>query len=139
MPPATPDGPLAVALAGLSSDLPATDSVTIEVVGLAPRHCDHERSLSRAKVTVLVTSPDSPERVVDALLALQATATYEIDQVPEPTWWTALGRAPQAAFLVALDVTQPLPTHEVPIVQHPLEALTFDRTTRTRPDAPAPA
>jgi hypothetical protein len=139
MPPATPDGPLAVALAGLTGDLPATDSVTIEVVGLAPRHCDHERSLSRAKVTVLVTAPDSPEHVVDALLALQATATYDIDQVTEPAWWTALGRTPQAAFLVSLDVTQPLPTHEVPIVQHPLEALTFDRTHRTRPDAPAPA
>jgi len=139
MPPATPDGPLAVALAGLAGALPAADSVTTEVVGLAPRHCDHERSLSRAKVTVLVTAPDSPEHVVDALLALQATATYDIDQVTEPAWWTALGRTPQAAFLVTLDVTQPLPTHEVPLVQHPLEALTFDRNHRTRPDAPAPA
>jgi hypothetical protein len=139
MPPATPDGPLAVALAGLAGELPAADSVTIEVVGLAPRHCDHERSLSRAKVTVLVTAPSSPEHVVDALLALQATATYDIDQVTEPAWWTALGRTPQAAFLVTLDVTQPLGTHEVPIVQHPLEALTFDRNHRTRPDAPAPA
>ncbi len=139
MPPATPDGPLVVALAGLTSDLPATDSVTVEVVGLTPRHCDHERNLSRAKVTVLVTAPDSPEHVVDALLALQAKATYEIDQVTEPALWSALGRTPQAAFLVTLDVTAPLPTHEVPIVQHPLEALTFDRNHRTRPDAPAPA
>jgi hypothetical protein len=139
MPPATPDGPLAAALAGLTAALPATDSLTIEVVGLAPRHCDHERSLSRAKVTVLVTAPDSPEHVVDALLALQATATYDIDQVTETAWWTALGRTPQAAFLVSLDVTQPLPTHEIPIVQHPLEALTFDRNHSTRPDAPAPA
>ena len=74
-----------------------------------------------------------------SLLALQAKATYEIDEIDGPAWWTALGRTPQAAFLVSLDVTAPLPTREVPIVQHPLEALTFDRTTRTRPDAPAPA
>jgi hypothetical protein len=139
MPPATPDGSLAAALAGLTADLPATDSVTVEVVGLTPRHCDSERNLSRAKVSVLVTAPDAPEHVVDALLALQAKATYEIDEITEPIWWTALGRTPQAAFLVNLDVTQPLPTRDVPIVQHPLEALTFDRNHRTRPDAPAPA
>jgi hypothetical protein len=139
MPPATPDGPLAAALATLSADLPSADAVTVEVVGLSPRHTDHERNQSRAKVSVLVTAPDSPEHVVDALLALQTIATYEIDEVSEPAWWTALGRTPQAAFLVSLDVEQPLPTRQVPIVQHPLEALTYDRTTHTRPDAPAPA
>ena len=138
MPPATPDGPLATALAGLATDLPAADSVTVEVVGLTPRHCDPERNLSRAKVSVLVTA-DAPEHVVDALLALQANASYEIDQITAPLWWSALGRSPQAAFLVSLDVTQPLPTRQVPLVQHPLEALTFDRNHRTRPDAPAPA
>ncbi len=139
MPPATPDGTLAAALAGLAADLPAADAVTVEVVGLTPRHCDHERSESRAQVSVMVSAPDAPEHVVDALLALQTTATYEIDEVTGPAWWTALGRTPQAAFLVRIDVAQPLPTRQVPLVQHPLEALTFDRNTHTRPDAPAPA
>ncbi len=139
MPPATPDDVLAAALSGLSADLPAADAVTVEVVGLTPRHCDHERNQSRANVSVLVTAPEAPGHVVDALLALQTKATYEIDEVTEPAWWTALGRTPQAAFLVRLDVEQPLPTRQVPIVQHPLEALTYDRTTHTRPDAPAPA
>ena len=139
MPPATPDGPLSAALAALTADLPSADAVTVEVVGLSPRHTDHERNQSRAKVSVLVTAPDSPEHVVDALLALQTIATYEIEEVAEPAWWTALGRTPQAAFLVSLDVEQPLPTRQVPIVQHPLEALTYDCTTHTRPDAPAPA
>ena len=139
MPPATPDAPLATALAALTEDLPAADAVTIEVVGLTPRHCDHERQESRAKVTVLVTAPDAPEKVVDALLTLQAKATYEISHLTGPSWWTALGRPPQAAFLVTLDVAQALPTREVPTVQHPLEALTYDRNRQTRPDAPAPA
>ena len=139
MPPATPDGPLAAALASLTADLPSANAVTVEVVGLIPRHTDHERNQSRAQVSVLVTAPDAPEHVVDALLALQTRATYEIDEVDGPTSWTALGRTPQAAFLVRLDVELPLPTRRVPIVQHPLEALTYDRTTHTRPDAPAPA
>ncbi len=139
MPPATRDTPLAAALAGLAADLPAADAVTVEVVGLTPRHCDHERQESRAKVSVLVTAPDAPERVVEALLALQVLATYEIGHVAGPTWWSALGRRPQAAFLVTLDVAQPLPTRTVPTVQHPLEALTYDRNRQTRPDAPAPA
>jgi len=139
MPPVTPDDVLAAALTGLTADLPATDAVTVEVVGLTPRHCDHERNQSRAKVSVLVSAPEAPGHVIDALLALQAKATYEIDEVTTPAWWTALGRTPQAAFLVSLDVEQPLPTRQVPIVQHPLEALTFDRTIQTRPDAPAPA
>lgn len=139
MPPATPEGPLAAALAGLTADLPSSDAVTVEVVGLTPRHCDPERLLSRAKVSVLITASAAPAHVVDALLALQAKATYEIDEITEPAWWTALGRTPQAAFLVSLDVTQPLETRQVPLVRHPLEALTYDRNTRTRPDAPAPA
>jgi hypothetical protein len=139
MPPATPEGALATALAGLTADLPSADAVTVDVVGLRPRHCDPERNLSRAKVTVLVTAPDAPEHVVDALLTLQAKATYEIDEIEGPAWWTALGRTPQAAFLVTLDVTRDLPTRDVPIVLHPLEALTFDRNHHTRPDAPAPA
>jgi hypothetical protein len=138
MPPATPDGPLATALAALSTDLP-TDTLTVEVVGLTPLHCDAERLQSRATVTVLVTSAGAPEHVVGALLALQAKATYEIDEVAGTEWWTALGRTPQASFLVRLPVATPLPTHLVPVVQHPLEALTFDRTHHTRPDAPAPA
>ncbi len=139
MPRATPDDVLAAALAGLAADLPVADAVTVEVVGLTPRHCDHERNQSRAKVSVLVTAPQAPGHVVDALLALQTKATYEIDEITGPAWWTALSRTPQAAFLVRIDVEQPLPTRQVPVVQYPLEALTFDRTTHTRPDAPAPA
>ncbi len=138
MPPATPDGPLSTALAGLTADLPS-HALTVEVVALTPLHCDPERVQSRATVTVLVTAPEAPEHVVDALLALQAKATYEIDEVAGTDWWTALGRTPQASFLVRLPVAQPLTTHPVPVVQHPLEALTFDRTRHTRPDAPAPA
>lgn len=138
MPPATPDGPLAAALATFTADLPAADTLTVEVVGLTPLHCDPERVQSRATVTVLVSAPDAPEHVVDALLALQAKATYELDEVVS-TEWTALGRTPQAAFLVRLPVAQPLTTRPVPVVEHPLEALTFDRTRHTRPDAPAPA
>jgi hypothetical protein len=139
MPPATPDDVLATALAGLTADLPAADAVTVDVVGLSPRHCDHERNQSRARVSVLITAPSAPSHVVDALLALQAKATYELDEIDGPAWWTALGRTPQAAFLVTLDVETPLPTRDVPLVQHPLEALTYDRRTHTRPDAPAPA
>lgn len=138
MPPATPDGPLATALAALAADLPHADAVTVEVVGLVPRHCDPDRLLSRAQVTVLVSAPDAPSHVVDALLALQTKATYELSRIPGPATWAALARPPQAAFLVTLDVAQPLPVREVPIVQHPLEAHTFDRT-HPSPDAPAPA
>jgi len=136
MPPATPDRPLAAALAGLAADLP--HDVTVEVVGLTPRHCDHERNQSRASVAVLVTAA-APDDVVDALLGLQAKATYEIDRVTGPAWWSALGRTPQAAFLVTLDVAAPLPTREIPTVRFPLEAHPFDRNRQKTPDAPAPA
>jgi hypothetical protein len=98
MPPATPDGPLAAALAGLTADLPSSDAVTVEVVGLTPRHCDPERLLSRAKVSVLITASAAPAHVVDALLACRprprTRSTRSLSRPGGPLW--AVHRKPRS-------------------------------------------
>jgi hypothetical protein len=142
MPAATPEPrSFAAGLAAVRDDLGAlADRLRFDVVELRPLHCDPERLLSRAEVDVLVTAADGadPDQVIEALLGLQALARHRIAAWSEAGRWLALGRPPQAAFVVTVFAEAGLERPSVPLVQHPLEAEPFDRRHQNRPDAARP-
>lgn len=119
---------LTTALDDLRADLGGAD-LQLDVVGLRPLHSDPDRRLSRAEVDVLVSAADSSgaDRVVAALLNLQAGGRHQLAPWSDPANWSALGRPPQAAFIVIVVVELALEVPQAPLVRFPLEAEPFDR------------
>lgn len=114
-------------LSALRADLGGDQAgLRLDVVGLAAPQYRTERGLSQVEVDVLITgSGDDPtnaaERVVDALLNLWSAGTWQTGTTPTEQFWLALGRAPQASFVVKVPVSAPLRRPPVQRVRHELE------------------
>lgn len=144
MPPAIPDL-VTPALDGLRERLGAGGAgLRLEVVGVAPVKYERNapadpldrpgrgRWSSRAELTVLVsgTDGDTPTvastEVVGSLLQLQIRGVDRVSGMDGFGLWTALGRVPQAGFLVRLPVVAEGDHPERPVILEPLDIVAGD-------------
>ena len=160
MPPGIPDL-VAPALEGLRERLgPGAEGLRLEVVGVTPLTYDrvapgegvrpgHARWSSRAQVTVLVCADANSDgntavsgRIVAGLLQLQIRGLDRLSGVDGFSLWTAMGRTPQAGFLVQLPVVAEGDNPQHPVILEPLDVLTGDLAhpnRRTAASEPNPA
>lgn len=118
---------LTAELSALRADLGGDQAgLRLDVVGLAAPQYRTERGLSQVEVDVLITAGgDDPmsaaQRVVGAVLSLWSAGTWQTGPAPSEQFWLALGRPPQAAFVVKVPVSAPLVRPAVQRVRHELE------------------
>jgi hypothetical protein len=113
-------------------DPPATEPrleryLRLQVIGLAPQPYRGEAQMARISAEVLVEAyePDhagEADTAANLLLHLLADGRWDvIAGQSDAAWWTALGRSPRPALLVAVPVTLPIERRTAPPVRHPLQ------------------